>query len=167
MWNNTKCVLIFVCLCVCNVYPWVGGCIHMSCGLNNACVFKPSGPLSAGGKGSSQPSPFSREEFPTLQAAGDQDKAGRDVATADQWYGPGPSLRPQSEYPANHRPPTLTAQPWAAWQGLVEESRVETILGLVFVFKTGDVDECLVHVGEVDLQYTSWLIPEVVQVLKS
>ncbi|XP_041758908.2 protein PRRC2A-like isoform X1 [Coregonus clupeaformis] len=47
-----------------------------------------------GGKGSNQPSPFSREEFPTLQAAGDQDKAGREQGTADQWYGPGPSLRP-------------------------------------------------------------------------
>ncbi|XP_026875554.2 protein PRRC2A isoform X1 [Electrophorus electricus] len=49
-----------------------------------------------GGKGSNQPSPFSREEFPTLQAAGDQDRAGREQATADQWYGPGPSLRPQN-----------------------------------------------------------------------
>ncbi|XP_069371835.1 protein PRRC2A isoform X1 [Paralichthys olivaceus] len=49
-----------------------------------------------GGKGSNQPSPFSREEFPTLQAAGDQDKAGREQGTADQWYGPGPSLRPQN-----------------------------------------------------------------------
>lgn len=53
--------------------------------------------LSAGGKGSNLPSPFSREEFPTLQAAGDQDKPGREQGTADQWYGPGPSLRPQSE----------------------------------------------------------------------
>uniref|UniRef100_A0A8C7X5U8 Proline-rich coiled-coil 2A n=1 Tax=Oryzias sinensis TaxID=183150 RepID=A0A8C7X5U8_9TELE len=49
-----------------------------------------------GGKGLNLPSPFSREEFPTLQAAGDQDKAGREQATADQWYGPGPSLRPQN-----------------------------------------------------------------------
>uniref|UniRef100_A0AAY4BKF3 BAT2 N-terminal domain-containing protein n=1 Tax=Denticeps clupeoides TaxID=299321 RepID=A0AAY4BKF3_9TELE len=49
-----------------------------------------------GGKGSNQPSPFSREEFPTLQAAGEPDKAGREQATADQWYGPGPSLRPQN-----------------------------------------------------------------------
>ncbi|AWP21374.1 putative protein PRRC2A-like [Scophthalmus maximus] len=48
------------------------------------------------GKGSNQPSPFYREEFPTLQAAGDQDKAGREQGTADQWYGPGPSLRPQN-----------------------------------------------------------------------
>lgn len=53
--------------------------------------------LFAGGRGSNQPSPFSREEFPTLQAAGDQDKAGKEQGTADQWYGPGPSLRPQSE----------------------------------------------------------------------
>ncbi|XP_061615156.1 protein PRRC2A isoform X2 [Phyllopteryx taeniolatus] len=49
-----------------------------------------------GGKGSNLPSPFSREEFPTLQAAGDQDKAGREQGTADQWYGPGPNLRPQN-----------------------------------------------------------------------
>ncbi|TRZ01359.1 hypothetical protein DNTS_033248 [Danionella cerebrum] len=49
-----------------------------------------------GGKGSNQQSPFSREEFPTLQAAGDQDKAGKEQVTADQWYGPGPSLRPQN-----------------------------------------------------------------------
>ncbi|KAM9384144.1 protein PRRC2A [Pholidichthys leucotaenia] len=49
-----------------------------------------------GGKGSNLPSPFSREEFPTLQAAGDQDKAGREQGTADQWYGPGLSLRPQN-----------------------------------------------------------------------
>lgn len=55
----------------------------------------PSFPV--GGKGSNQLSPFSREEFPTLQAAGDQDKAGREQGTADQWYGPGPNLRPQSE----------------------------------------------------------------------
>ncbi|KAJ8000405.1 hypothetical protein DPEC_G00204480 [Dallia pectoralis] len=47
-----------------------------------------------GGKGSSQPSPFSREEFPTLQAAGDQDKVGKEQGIADQWYGPGPNLRP-------------------------------------------------------------------------
>ncbi|XP_038132983.1 protein PRRC2A isoform X2 [Cyprinodon tularosa] len=49
-----------------------------------------------GGKGSNLPSPFSREEFPTLQSAGDPDKAGKEQATADQWYGPGPSLRPQN-----------------------------------------------------------------------
>ncbi|XP_058865268.1 protein PRRC2A-like isoform X2 [Acipenser ruthenus] len=49
-----------------------------------------------GGKGSSQPSPFSREEFPTLQAAGDQDKAGREQDITDLSYGPGPSLRPQN-----------------------------------------------------------------------
>uniref|UniRef100_A0A8C3G0D5 Proline-rich coiled-coil 2A n=1 Tax=Cyclopterus lumpus TaxID=8103 RepID=A0A8C3G0D5_CYCLU len=49
-----------------------------------------------GGKALNLPSPFSREEFPTLQAAGDQDKAGREQGTADQWYGPGPNLRPQN-----------------------------------------------------------------------
>lgn len=64
--------------------------------------------LCSGGKGSNQPSPFSREEFPSLQAAGDQDKAGKEQATADQWYGPGPSLRPQSKYIARAPPPALT-----------------------------------------------------------
>ncbi|KAJ8377943.1 hypothetical protein AAFF_G00250060 [Aldrovandia affinis] len=54
------------------------------------------GVLGDGGKGSSQPSPFSREEFPSLQAAGDQDRAGKEQVTTDQWYGPGPSLRPQN-----------------------------------------------------------------------
>ncbi|XP_074927569.1 protein PRRC2A [Chelonoidis abingdonii] len=49
-----------------------------------------------GGKGSSLLSRFSREEFPTLQAAGDQDKAGKEKDTADASYGPGPNLRPQN-----------------------------------------------------------------------
>ncbi|XP_069093252.1 protein PRRC2A isoform X3 [Pleurodeles waltl] len=49
-----------------------------------------------GGKGSSQLSPFSREEFPTLQAAGDQDKAGKEKDTTDQLSGPGLNLRPQN-----------------------------------------------------------------------
>ncbi|XP_069491174.1 protein PRRC2A isoform X3 [Ambystoma mexicanum] len=49
-----------------------------------------------GGKGSSQLSPFSREEFPTLQAAGDQDKAGKERDTTDPLCGPGPNLRPQN-----------------------------------------------------------------------
>lgn len=49
-----------------------------------------------GGKASSQLSPFSREEFPTLQAAGDQDKSGQDQSTSAVSYGPGPSLRPQN-----------------------------------------------------------------------
>ncbi|XP_059570292.1 protein PRRC2A isoform X2 [Alligator mississippiensis] len=49
-----------------------------------------------GGKGSNLLSRFSREEFPTLQAAGDQDKAGKERDTADASYGPGPNLRPQN-----------------------------------------------------------------------
>ncbi|KAM4019241.1 protein PRRC2A [Anomaloglossus baeobatrachus] len=49
-----------------------------------------------GGKASSRLSPFSREEFPTLQAAGDQDKSGPDQSTSAVSYGPGPSLRPQN-----------------------------------------------------------------------
>ncbi|XP_067172983.1 protein PRRC2A [Apteryx mantelli] len=49
-----------------------------------------------GGKGSSLLSRFSREEFPTLQAAGDQDKAGKERDTTDASSGPAPSLRPQS-----------------------------------------------------------------------
>ncbi|XP_048345540.1 LOW QUALITY PROTEIN: protein PRRC2A [Sphaerodactylus townsendi] len=45
-----------------------------------------------GGKGSNLQSRFSREEFPTLQAAGDQDKAGKEKDTTDASYGPGPNL---------------------------------------------------------------------------
>ncbi|XP_028316706.1 protein PRRC2A isoform X2 [Gouania willdenowi] len=54
------------------------------------------GVLGDGGKALNLPSPFSREEFPTLQAAGEQDKVGKEQGIADQWYGPGPSLRPQN-----------------------------------------------------------------------
>lgn len=41
--------------------------------------------------------PFSHEEFPTLKAAGEQDKAGKERSGFDPSYGPGPSLRPQSK----------------------------------------------------------------------
>ncbi|XP_023674377.2 protein PRRC2B isoform X2 [Paramormyrops kingsleyae] len=40
--------------------------------------------------------PFSHEEFPTLKAAGEQDKAGKEKSAFDLSYGPGPSLRPQN-----------------------------------------------------------------------
>lgn len=54
--------------------------------------------ISTGGRASSLLSRFSREEFPTLQAAGDQDKAAKERESAEQSSGPGPSLRPQSEW---------------------------------------------------------------------
>lgn len=41
--------------------------------------------------------PFSHEEFPTLKAAGEQDRAGKERSGFDLSYGPGPSLRPQSK----------------------------------------------------------------------
>ncbi|XP_033952071.1 protein PRRC2B isoform X7 [Pseudochaenichthys georgianus] len=40
--------------------------------------------------------PFSHEEFPTLKAAGEQDRAGKERSGFDPSYGPGPSLRPQN-----------------------------------------------------------------------
>ncbi|KAM6986057.1 protein PRRC2B [Aplochiton taeniatus] len=40
--------------------------------------------------------PFSHEEFPTLKAAGEQDKVGKERSVFDPSYGPGPSLRPQN-----------------------------------------------------------------------
>uniref|UniRef100_A0A6I8PDF9 BAT2 N-terminal domain-containing protein n=1 Tax=Ornithorhynchus anatinus TaxID=9258 RepID=A0A6I8PDF9_ORNAN len=49
-----------------------------------------------GGRASSLLSRFSREEFPTLQAAGDQDKAAKERESAEPSSGPGPSLRPQN-----------------------------------------------------------------------
>ncbi|XP_068096005.1 protein PRRC2C isoform X3 [Hyperolius riggenbachi] len=39
---------------------------------------------------------YFQQEFPSLQAAGDQDKT-KDKDTADDNYGPGPSLRPQTD----------------------------------------------------------------------
>ncbi|KAK7896566.1 hypothetical protein WMY93_021891 [Mugilogobius chulae] len=47
-------------------------------------------------RGSSRLQPFSHEEFPTLKAAGEQDKAGKERSGFDPSYGPGPSLRPQN-----------------------------------------------------------------------
>ncbi|XP_005346143.1 protein PRRC2B isoform X6 [Microtus ochrogaster] len=47
-------------------------------------------------RGSSRLLSFSPEEFPTLKAAGGQDKAGKEKGALDLSYGPGPSLRPQN-----------------------------------------------------------------------
>ncbi|XP_051691347.2 protein PRRC2B isoform X3 [Oryctolagus cuniculus] len=56
---------------------------------------KPAGP-EGGLRGSSRLLSFSPEEFPTLKAAGGQDKAGKEKGVLDLSYGPGPSLRPQN-----------------------------------------------------------------------
>ncbi|CAB1332782.1 unnamed protein product [Coregonus sp. 'balchen'] len=50
----------------------------------------------AGLRASNRLQPFSHEEFPTLKAAGEQDKAGKERSAFDLSYGPGPSLRPQN-----------------------------------------------------------------------
>ncbi|XP_072285244.1 protein PRRC2B-like [Pyxicephalus adspersus] len=57
---------------------------------------KPPG-QDGGSRGLNQLLSFSPEEFPTLKAAGEQDKAGKEKSVLDQSYGPGPSLRPQSK----------------------------------------------------------------------
>lgn len=41
---------------------------------------------------------YFQQEFPSLQAAGDQEKSGKEKEAAEEPYGPGPSLRPQSRY---------------------------------------------------------------------
>nr|KAF6277217.1 proline rich coiled-coil 2B [Pipistrellus kuhlii] len=56
---------------------------------------KPAG-HEGGLRGSSRLLSFSPEEFPTLKAAGGQDKAGKEKGVLDLSYGPGPSLRPQN-----------------------------------------------------------------------
>ncbi|XP_029468421.1 protein PRRC2B isoform X3 [Rhinatrema bivittatum] len=56
---------------------------------------KPAG-QEGGSRGSSRLLSFSPEEFPTLKAAGEQDKAGKEKGALDLSYGPGPSLRPQN-----------------------------------------------------------------------
>lgn len=52
---------------------------------------------ASGSRASNRLQPFSHEEFPTLKAAGEQDRAGKERSGFDPSYGPGPSLRPQSE----------------------------------------------------------------------
>ncbi|XP_015279331.1 PREDICTED: protein PRRC2C [Gekko japonicus] len=39
---------------------------------------------------------YFQQEFPSLQAAGDQEKSGKEKEAAEEPYGPGPSLRPQN-----------------------------------------------------------------------
>ncbi|XP_056668569.1 protein PRRC2B isoform X16 [Monodelphis domestica] len=56
---------------------------------------KPVG-QEGGSRGSSRLLSFSPEEFPTLKAAGEQDKVGKEKGVLDLSYGPGPSLRPQN-----------------------------------------------------------------------
>ncbi|KFU90600.1 Protein PRRC2B [Chaetura pelagica] len=56
---------------------------------------KPAG-QEGGSRASSRLLSFSPEEFPTLKAAGVQDKAGKEKGALDPSYGPGPSLRPQN-----------------------------------------------------------------------
>ncbi|XP_067293629.1 protein PRRC2B isoform X2 [Pseudorasbora parva] len=68
-------------------------------------------------KVSSRLQPFSHEEFPTLKAAGEQDKVGKERSVFDPSYGPGPSLRPQNVSSwregggRNLQPPALSAAP--------------------------------------------------------
>ncbi|XP_041825559.1 protein PRRC2B isoform X2 [Melanotaenia boesemani] len=49
-----------------------------------------------GSRASNRLQPFSHEEFPTLKAAGEQDRVGKERSGFDPSYGPGPSLRPQN-----------------------------------------------------------------------
>uniref|UniRef100_A0A7M4FUK5 Proline rich coiled-coil 2B n=1 Tax=Crocodylus porosus TaxID=8502 RepID=A0A7M4FUK5_CROPO len=56
---------------------------------------KPAG-HEGGSRASSRLLSFSPEEFPTLKAAGEQDKVGKEKGALDLSYGPGPSLRPQN-----------------------------------------------------------------------
>ncbi|XP_067398028.1 protein PRRC2B isoform X3 [Emydura macquarii macquarii] len=56
---------------------------------------KPAG-QEGGSRASSRLLSFSPEEFPTLKAAGEQDKVGKEKGVLDLSYGPGPSLRPQN-----------------------------------------------------------------------
>ncbi|XP_013924372.1 PREDICTED: protein PRRC2B-like [Thamnophis sirtalis] len=52
--------------------------------------------VEGGSRGSSRLLSFSPEDFPTLKAAGEQDRSGKEKGTLDPSYGPGPSLRPQN-----------------------------------------------------------------------
>ncbi|XP_072227936.1 protein PRRC2B isoform X2 [Leuresthes tenuis] len=67
-----------------------------------------------GSRASNRLQPFSHEEFPTLKAAGEQDRVGKERSGFDPSYGPGPSLRPQNVTSwregggRNLQPPSLT-----------------------------------------------------------
>ncbi|XP_076020368.1 protein PRRC2B isoform X3 [Genypterus blacodes] len=52
--------------------------------------------VDQGSRASNRLQPFSHEEFPTLKAAGEQDRAVKERSGFDPSYGPGPSLRPQN-----------------------------------------------------------------------
>ncbi|XP_058015628.1 protein PRRC2B isoform X5 [Ahaetulla prasina] len=52
--------------------------------------------LEGGSRVSNRLLSFSPEDFPTLKAAGEQDRSGKEKGTLDPSYGPGPSLRPQN-----------------------------------------------------------------------
>lgn len=41
---------------------------------------------------------YFQQEFPSLPAAGDQEKSGKDKDASEETHGSGPSLRPQSKY---------------------------------------------------------------------
>ncbi|KAB0396875.1 hypothetical protein E2I00_009790, partial [Balaenoptera physalus] len=73
-------------------HPWSTWRCKCTC-VSYFCISTPTG-----GRASSLLSRFSREEFPTLQAAGDQDKAAKERESAEQSSGPGPSLRPQTMF---------------------------------------------------------------------
>lgn len=77
---------------------WFPGhsCRSRACGRLSSLLLTAPIPLT-GLRGSSRLLSFSPEEFPTLKAAGGQDKAGKEKGVLDLSYGPGPSLRPQSK----------------------------------------------------------------------
>ena len=62
--------------------------------------------------------PFSHEEFPTLKAAGEQDKVGKERSGFDPSYGPGPSLRPQSK--SQELAGSLKAKMISAWKQIIK-----------------------------------------------
>uniref|UniRef100_A0A8C6VBV5 Proline rich coiled-coil 2C n=1 Tax=Naja naja TaxID=35670 RepID=A0A8C6VBV5_NAJNA len=49
-----------------------------------------------GGQGDVPINSYFQQEFPSLQAAGDQEKGNKEKDAAEEPYGPGPSLRPQN-----------------------------------------------------------------------
>ncbi|XP_077478571.1 protein PRRC2B [Stigmatopora argus] len=76
--------------------------------------------------------PFSHEEFPTLKAAGEQDKVGKERSGYDPSYGPGPSLRPQNVTSwregggRNLQPASLTLGPPVELEGKLGAAPGET-----------------------------------------
>lgn len=77
---------------------------------------------------------YFQQEFPSLPAAGDQEKSGKDKDASEELHGSGPNLRPQSKY---------IAQIFVKLQGFVWHLLITRLL----VPRTNEMDELIVLIN--------------------